>query len=69
VIDQGNNCYTITQDQEFQVGGVWYNNPIDFDTDFTIFYQNNFGFRDFDRANGMALVFKNNPTSILGELG
>jgi len=68
-IDQGNNCYTITQDQEFQVGGVWYNNPIDFDTDFTIFYQNNFGFRDFDGADGMALVFKDNPTPILGDPG
>ncbi|WP_236611988.1 lectin-like domain-containing protein [Psychroflexus gondwanensis] len=68
-IDQGNNCYTITKDQEFQVGGVWYNNPIDFDTDFTIFYQNNFGFRDFDGADGMALVFKDNPTPILGDPG
>lgn len=68
-IDQGNNCFTITQDQEFQVGGVWYNNPIDFDTDFTIFYQNNFGFRDFDGADGMALVFKDNPTPILGDPG
>jgi gliding motility-associated-like protein len=65
-IDQGNNCYVITPDQAFQTGGVWYNNPIDFDLDFSIYYQNNFGFRDFDGADGMALVFKGNPTPIIG---
>ncbi len=68
-IDQGANCYTITQDLEFQAGGVWYDNPIDFDTDFTIFYQNNFGSKDFDGADGMALVFKGNPNPVIGNAG
>ncbi|OZV70682.1 lectin-like domain-containing protein [Winogradskyella aurantia] len=68
-IDQGNNCYTITQNLEFQAGGVWYNNPIDFDEDFTILYQNNFGALDANGADGMALVFKGNPTPELGNAG
>ena len=54
----GNNCYTITEDLTTQLGGVWYNNPIDFDEDFTIYYKNNFGSKDFYGADGMALVFK-----------
>jgi gliding motility-associated-like protein len=68
-IDQGNNCYIITQDQEFQSGGVWYDNPIDFDSDFTIFYQNDFGNQDFDGADGMALVFKREATPEIGGAG
>ena len=68
-IDQGNNCYTITEDLEFQSGGVWYDNPIDFDQDFTILYQNNFGSRDVNGADGMALVFKPDPTPELGNAG
>lgn len=68
-IDQGDNCYTITQNLEFQAGGVWYDNPIDFDEDFTILYQNNFGSFDANGADGMALVFKANPTPELGNAG
>lgn len=68
-INQGNNCYTITQNLEFQSGGVWYDNPIDFDEDFTIFYQNNFGSFDANGADGMALVFKRTSTPQLGNAG
>ncbi len=68
-IDQGNNCFTITQDLLNQVGGVWYDNPIDFDEDFTIIYQNNFGSKDGNGADGMALVFKDNSTPQLGNAG
>ena len=45
----GNNCYRITDQVDWQVGGVWYDNPIDFAEDFTIDYKNNFGSND---ANG-----------------
>ena len=68
-IDLGNNCYTITPDGFFFAGGVWYDNPIDFDSDFTIFYQNYFGNKDLDGADGMALVFKGNPTAVIGNAG
>ena len=66
---QGNNCYVITQDLGFQAGGVWYDNPIDFDADFTIYYQNNFGNKDANGADGMALVFKRNATPVIGGAG
>ena len=54
----GNNCYVITENVDWQRGGVWYDNPIDFDEDFTIYYKNNFGSTDSQGADGMALVFK-----------
>ncbi|WP_115460942.1 lectin-like domain-containing protein [Winogradskyella aurantiaca] len=68
-IDQGNNCYTITQNLDFQAGGVWFDNAINFDNDFTIYYQNNFGSKDTDGADGMALVFKGNPSAVIGSPG
>ena len=68
-INQGNNCYTITPDQFDQAGGVWYDNPIDFDSDFTIYYQNIFGNKDVNGADGMALVFKGNSTPVIGGAG
>uniref|UniRef100_UPI002604A3A6 lectin-like domain-containing protein n=1 Tax=Winogradskyella sp. TaxID=1883156 RepID=UPI002604A3A6 len=68
-IDLGGNCYTITPDLLNQSGGVWYDNPIDFDEDFTIYYQNNFGTKDFDGADGMALVFKRDVNPLIGGLG
>jgi gliding motility-associated-like protein len=68
-VDEGNNCYTITQDLEFQSGGVWYDNPIDFDEDFSILYQNNFGSKDANGADGMALVFKSTAIPELGNAG
>ena len=68
-VDQGDNCFIITQDLFNQVGGVWYDNPIDFDNDFTITYQNNFGTKDGDGADGMALVFKDNSTPQIGNAG
>ncbi|MBV7269632.1 concanavalin A lectin, partial [Winogradskyella sp. WHY3] len=68
-VDLGNNCYRITPDLLNQSGGVWFNNPINFDDDFTIYYQNNFGTKDANGADGMALVFKTNATPIIGSLG
>ncbi|MEM6515136.1 MAG: T9SS type B sorting domain-containing protein [Bacteroidota bacterium] len=68
-LDEGNNCYTITQDILNQTGAVWYDNPIDFDNDFTIIYQNNFGFKDVNGADGMALVFKSTAAAELGNAG
>lgn len=63
------NCFLITPDALSQAGGVWYDNPIDFSENFTIFYQNNFGNKDFDGADGMALVFKRTPNAIIGNSG
>lgn len=68
-IEQGNNCYIITEDKLSQAGGVWYDNAINFDSDFTIYYQNNFGNKDGNGADGMALVFKRNATPEIGVIG
>ncbi len=65
----GNNCYRITDDVDWQVGGVWYDNPIDFSEDFTIDYKNNFGSNDADGADGMALVFKTTSAAVVGGAG
>lgn len=65
----GNNCYRITDDIEWQVGGVWYDNPIDFDEDFIIDYKNNFGSNDVNGADGMALVFKTTSAAVIGGAG
>ncbi len=67
--DQGDNCFVITPDQFNQAGGVWFSNPIDFDEDFTIYYQNNFGNKDGNGADGMAMVFKGSPTPEIGNVG
>jgi gliding motility-associated-like protein len=65
----GGNCFLITPEARSQKGGIWYDNPIDFSNDFTIYYQNNFGDRDGTGADGMALVFKTTPEPVIGELG
>jgi len=68
-LNLGGNCFLITPDLTSQKGGIWYDNPIDFSNDFTIYYQNNFGDRDASGADGMALVFKTTPDAAIGELG
>ncbi|MDC0380609.1 T9SS type B sorting domain-containing protein [Flavobacteriaceae bacterium] len=65
----GGNCYRITEDVLWQAGGVWYDNPIDFADDFTIYYKNNFGTKDTDGADGMALVFKMTSSAVIGASG
>ena len=65
----GNNCYVITENVGWQSGGVWYDNPIDLNEDFTIYYKNNFGNNDSNGADGMALVFKTTSTPDVGDSG
>ncbi|WP_296319623.1 T9SS type B sorting domain-containing protein [Winogradskyella sp.] len=67
--DIGNNCFIITPALNNQAGGVWYDNAIDFDNDFTIYFQANFGDQDANGADGMALVFKDNPNAQIGNTG
>jgi len=67
--DLGNNCFLITPDQLNQAGGVWYDNPINFSDDFSIYYKNNFGNKDGNGADGMALVFKSTSTADVGGTG
>ena len=64
-----NNCFLITPAINDQSGGVWYDNPIDFSNDFTIYYQSYFGSNDADGADGMALVIKQNSNPAIGDTG
>ena len=64
-----NNCFLITPAVNDQSGGVWYDNPIDFSNDFTIYYQSYFGSNDADGADGMALVIKQNSNPAIGDTG
>ncbi|GAL64392.1 lectin-like domain-containing protein [Algibacter lectus] len=64
----GDNCFQITADSDGQVGGVWFDYPIDFSNDFTIAYQNYFGANDTG-ADGMALVFKTTSNVEIGSGG
>ena len=65
----GGNCFLITPEAGNNAGGIWYDNPIDFSNDFTIYYQNNFGDRDSNGADGMALVFKTTSDAAIGGSG
>ena len=65
----GGNCFLITPEAGHNAGGIWYDNPIDFSNDFTIYYQNNFGDRDSNGADGMALVFKTTSDAAIGSTG
>lgn len=67
--NQGDNCYLITPNLNNQYGAIWYENVIDFSTDFEIVFDAYFGTNDADGADGMALVFKTNATPELGGLG
>ena len=64
-----NNCFLITPALDFQTGGIWYDNAIDFSNDFTVYYQNYFGSNDANGADGMALVFKRTSNPVIGVSG
>lgn len=57
----GGDCYVVTSNTMSQLGYIWYNNVIDFNSDFEIVFDANFGENDDDGADGMTLVMKNNP--------
>ncbi len=68
-VSDGDNCFTITLDIQNQAGGVWFDNPIDLDEDFSINFQGNFGSKDINGADGLAIVFKGNATPVIGGVG
>ncbi len=67
--NQGNNCYLVTPDLNEKSGAIWYDNIIDFSSNFEIVFDAYFGTHDANGADGMALVFKTNATPELGDLG
>ncbi len=64
-----NNCFELTPAVSEQAGAVWFDNIIDLTQDFTIDFDANFGDRDTNGANGIALVFKADNTPVIGASG
>lgn len=67
--DQGDDCYIITPDLTTQAGAVWYDNPIDLTTSFTIQFDADFGNKDSNGADGMVIAFKDSATPEIGDEG
>lgn len=62
------NCYTLTNEIEFQSGSIWNKNKIDISKPFDYFFNVNMGCRDVDGADGIVFVLQPVSTS-LGNAG
>jgi gliding motility-associated-like protein len=65
---EGNNCYVITPNQEWQNGAVWYNDPIDLNDPFHLQFTMSFGSNP-DGADGLVFVMQQVGNSVLGTAG
>ncbi|OMP29822.1 T9SS type B sorting domain-containing protein [Mangrovimonas sp. DI 80] len=66
---QGGDCYRITEPTTTQRGAVYYDNPVDFNSDFDIIFDANFGNRDAFGADGITFVMKKSFDPIYGKAG
>jgi len=66
--DNGNNCYTITQDMEYANGSIWYSEQLNLAEPFDIEFNMNFGAND-GGADGMAFVMQQIGVNALGNIG
>jgi len=64
----GNNCYTLTPNQEWQNGAIWYNESIDLNDPYHLQFTANFGSNDAG-ADGMVFVLQQVGNEVLGEAG
>ena len=58
------NEFEITPNQKTQAGSVFTNKKLDFTKDFEIKFEVNLGFLDLNGADGVAMVFQNDPKGI-----
>lgn len=68
-INVANDCFFVTPDQPTQSGGVWFSETLDFNEDFSIYFSANFGDKDLNGGDGVALVFKTDANPVLGNPG
>ncbi|WP_299115523.1 L-type lectin-domain containing protein, partial [uncultured Winogradskyella sp.] len=68
-ISLGGDCYRITNAINNQRGAVWYENTIDFNSDFDMIFDLNMGSNDANGADGIVLVFKTSSTPEVGNSG
>ena len=63
--EDGDDCYVVTNDVLWQLGAVWFNDPLDLSDPFEIQLQLYFG-NDDGGADGLVMVFQQIGTSALG---
>jgi gliding motility-associated-like protein len=65
----GNDCYSVTPSQEWQIGAVWFLDAINLSEEFTIDLDINFGVNDANGADGMVFVMQTVGPELLGAGG
>lgn len=65
----GGDCYRLTQEINYNLGTVWYNDAINLNEPFDLSFEMNFGTRDADGADGMVWVLQTIGTTALGSSG
>lgn len=63
------DCYQITNDQNYQLGAVWYKDKIRLDKSFDLAFSMNFGDKDTNGADGMVFVIQTSGNNALGKSG
>ena len=65
----GGECYQLTGSIDWQLGSVWYANPIDLSKDFDLEFYLNFGGKDDSGADGIVFVMQDVGNKAIGESG
>jgi len=65
----GGECYQLTQASNWQLGSVWYADPIDLSEDFDLEFYLNFGTNDGNGADGIVFVLQDVGNRAIGNAG
>lgn len=65
----GGDCYQITDNQEWELGAVWFNNQLDLTQPFSIDVEVNLGGADATGADGIVMVMQSVGPSAIGAAG
>lgn len=65
----GGECYQLTGSIDWQLGSVWYADPIDLSKDFDLEFYLNFGGKDDSGADGIVFVMQDVGNKAIGESG
>ncbi|MBK9222525.1 MAG: gliding motility-associated C-terminal domain-containing protein [Saprospiraceae bacterium] len=60
----GNDCYLLTEELNYQTGSIWYEDKVNLNQSFDIYFDLNLGCIDRNGADGIAFVFQPISTSI-----
>ena len=65
----GGDCYQITDNNEWELGAVWFNEQLDLDQPFTINVDVNLGSQDANGADGVVFVMQSVGPLAIGDAG